>query len=172
MPKRIARPGDGSIHARRVAILVADGCEGAGLVALADRLTSEGAVPRFVSLTLGSVQPADGEPIEADVSVEATPSVLYDAVVLPDGTDAVDALQADGRMLEFIKDQYRHCKPMLVVGAGQALLDACRIPASLPDGRPDPGLIVAAAADAAAGAFVEAIAKHRHFARETDPPRV
>ena len=63
-------------------------------------------------------------------------------------------------------------EPMLVVGAGQALLDACRIPASLPDGRPDPGLIVAAAADAAAGAFVEAIAKHRHFARETDPPRV
>ena len=30
-----ARPGDGSIHARRVAILVADGCDGAALVALA-----------------------------------------------------------------------------------------------------------------------------------------
>ncbi len=43
-----ARPGDGSIRTRRVAILVADGCDGKSLVALAARLTSEGAVPRFV----------------------------------------------------------------------------------------------------------------------------
>ena len=51
-----ARPGDGSIRARRVAILVADGCDGEPLAALAERLTSEGAVPRFVSTTLGAVQ--------------------------------------------------------------------------------------------------------------------
>jgi catalase len=115
-----------------VAILVADGCQAAPLVMLADRLTSKGAVPRFVSLALGSVQPAAGDPIEIDVSLEAVPAVLYDAIVLPDGTDAVQALRSDGRALEFIKDQYRHCKPMLIA----------------------------------------AIAKHRHFARETDPPRV
>src|SRR6185295_12497488 len=35
-----ARPGDGNIRTRRVAILVADGCAGAPLVALADRLAS------------------------------------------------------------------------------------------------------------------------------------
>ena len=80
-----ARPGDGSIRTRRVAILVADGCDGESLVALADRLTSEGAVPRFVSTTLGAVQPADGDAIEVDVSLEAAPAVLYDALVLPDG---------------------------------------------------------------------------------------
>ena len=83
-----ARPGDGSIRTRRVAILVADGCDGEALVALADRLTSEGAVPRFVSTTLGSVQPADGDAIEVDVSLEAAPAVLYDALVLPDGAEA------------------------------------------------------------------------------------
>jgi catalase len=98
--------------------------------------------------------------------------VLYDAVVLPDGRAAVEALRADGRTLEFIKDQYRHCKPMLIAGASQALLDACGIPTSLPDGKPDTGLVVAADAAGAADAFIKAIAKHRHFARETDPPRV
>ena len=36
-----ARPGDGSIRTRRVAILVADGCNGAPLVALANRLTAK-----------------------------------------------------------------------------------------------------------------------------------
>ena len=135
-----ARPGDGSIRTRRVAILVADGCDGESLVALADRLTSEGAVPRFVSTTLGSVQPAAGDAIEVDVSLEAAPAVLYDALVLPDGADAIDALRADGRTLEFIKDQYRHCKPILALGAGEQLLRACGIDAALPDGQPDPGL--------------------------------
>ncbi|MBA3640747.1 MAG: catalase, partial [Acidobacteria bacterium] len=164
-----ARPGDGSIRARRVAILVADGCDGAPLVALANRLTAEGAVPRFVSTTLGSVKPMAGDPIEVDVSFEAAPSVLYDAIVLPDGPDAVRELRADGRTLEFIKDQYRHCKPLMAWGAGAGLLTACGIPTD----ESDPGLIVAAAdSPDATDQFVAAMAKHRHFGRETDPPRV
>jgi catalase len=167
-----ARPGDGSIRTRRVAIVVADGCDGAGLRALADRLTSEGAVPRFVSTTLGSVQPAEGGAIEVDVSFEAVPAVLYDALVLPNGSAAIDALRTDGRVLDFIKNQYRHCKPILALGASKQLLAAWGIDAKLPDGRPDPGLILGSDSSAAADAFVAAIARHRHFERETDPPRV
>jgi catalase len=167
-----ARPGDGSIRTRRVAILVADGCDAEDLSALADRLTSAGAVPRYVSTTLGLVQPATGDPIEVDVSLEAAPAVLYDAVVLPDGAEAVEALRADGRTLEFIKDQYRHCKPILAVGASDQLLTACGIDTGLPSGRPDPGVITALDARAASDGFIAAIAAHRHFARETDPPRV
>ena len=139
---------------------------------LADRLTSEGAVPRFVSTTLGSVPPATGDAIEVDVSLGAAPAVLYDAMVLPDGDDAVTALRADGRTLEFIKDQYRHCKPILALGAGEQLLAECGIGAALPGGQPDSGLIIASDASAGTDAFVGAIAKHRHFDRETDPPRV
>jgi catalase len=167
-----ARPGDGSIRTRRVAILVADGCEGAPLTELADRLARACAVPRFVSTTLGSIQPASGDAIEIDVSLEAAPAVLYDALVLPDGTDAINTLRGDGRTLEFIKDQYRHCKSILALGAGTQLLDACGIDTSLPNGQPDPGLIVATDAGAATDDFIAAIAKHRHFGRETDPPRV
>jgi catalase len=155
-----------------VAILVADGCEGESLVALADRLTDEGAVARFVSTTLEPVQPASGDAIDVDVSLEAAPAVLYDALVLPDGADAVDALRADGHTLEFIKDQYRHCKPILALGASEQLLTACGIFATLPDGQADRGVLIAADASAVADAFVDALAKHRHFARDTDPPRV
>jgi catalase len=167
-----ARPGDGSIRTRRVAILVADGCEGAPLTELADRLARACAVPRFVSTTLGSIQPASGDAIEIDVSLEAAPAVLYDALVLPDGTAAINTLRGDGRTLEFIKDQYRHCKSILALGAGKQLLDGCGIDTSLPNGQPDPGLIVATDAGAATHDFIAAIAKHRHFSRETDPPRV
>ena len=164
-----ARPGDGSVRTRRVAILVADGCDGEPLVALAKRLTAEGAVPRFVGTKLGSVKPQSGDAIEVDVSLEAAPSVLYDALVLPDGADAVSQLRADGRTLEFIKDQYRHCKPLLAVGAGAELLDACGIPID----DPDPGIIVAVGESGdTADRFVAAIGKHRHYDRETDPPLV
>jgi len=167
-----ARPGDGSIRTRRVAILVADGCAGEALVALAGRLTDEGAVARFVSSTLGSVQPATGDAIDVDVSLETAPAVLYDGLVLPDGAEAVKALLADGHTLEFIKDQYRHCKPILALGASQQLLTACGIEPLLPNGQPDSGLLVDAEGRVAADALVNALAKHRHFARDSDPPRV
>ena len=148
--------------------MVADGCDGVPLVALSESLTQEGAVPRFVSVALGAVQLASGEEIEVDVSLEAAPAVLYDALVLPDGIEAMATLRADGRTLEFVKDQYRHCKPILAVGAGAQLLDACGIETA----SPDPGVITTSDAAAATSDFIAAIARHRHFARETDPPRM
>jgi catalase len=168
-----ARPGDGSIRTRHVAILVADGVEGDALTTLAERLSAEGAVPRFIAATLGSVESAAGDPLEVDVSMEATPSVLYDAVVLPDGEAAVARLAGDGRTLEFLKDQYRHCKPILVLGAASALLDKAGISDTLPSGKADPSLLISAGDDAAdADAFVALLAGHRHFDREMDPPRI
>jgi catalase len=168
-----ARPGDGSIRARRVAILIADGCDGPPLLALVDRLVAEGAVPRFVSTRLGSVESMSGDANDVDVSQEAAPSVLYDALVLSGGPDAVRRLRDDGRTLEFLKDQYRHCKPVLAFGDGAALLEACGIAPVLSTGELDPGLIVATTdATDSAGAFIAAVATHRHYQRETDPPRV
>jgi catalase len=167
-----ARPGDGSIRTRRVAIVVADGCDGDAVTALADRLTDEGGVPRFIATALGAVQPARGDAIEVDVSLEAAPAVLYDALVLPSGRAAIAALRRDGRILEFIKDQYRHCKPILALGGSAELLQACGIDTTLPGGEADPGVLVASEAASVTDDFVDAIAKHRHFARETDPPRV
>ena len=168
-----ARPGDGTIRARRIAVLVADGCEAEPLLALTERLVKEGAVPRFVSIRLGAVESTSGATIEVDVSLEATPSVLYDAVVLPSGESAVTTLQQDGRTLEFLKDQYRHCKPLLAFNGTAGLLQACGIDPMLPSGEPDPGVVTATKKpEDTFDRFVAAIAKHRHFERETDPPRV
>jgi catalase len=168
-----ARPGAGGIRARRVAILVADGCDATPLDALVSRLTAEGAVPRFVAARLGAVATTSGDPIEADISIEAAPSVLYDAVVIAGGEAAVVALAGDGQAREFVKDQYRHCKPILAIGDGLDLLKAAGIPLTLPSGDPDPGLIRSDTDGAAlVDAFVAALAKHRHFERETNPPRV
>jgi catalase len=166
-----ARPGDGSIRARKIAFLLADGCDAIPVRALARRLAGEGAVPRFLGPRIGVVEAMSGELLDADASIEATPSVLYDAVVLPDGAAAVDALLANGQALEFVKDQYRHCKSILAFGGAAAILRAAGIPGTLPDGSADPGLVVDATG-AGPDVFITALAKHRHFARETDPPRV
>jgi catalase len=166
----MTRPGDGSIRSRRVALLVADGANGEALKRIAQRLFERGAVPRFVGSYLGAVS-SSAQDIEVDVPVDAAPSVLFDAVVIAGG--AADAsLAADGRMVEFVKDQYRHCKAILALGEDSAVLAKAGIrPAS-----DDPGLIVGADddadVDAAVTAFERALGRHRTFERESDPPRV
>jgi len=168
-----ARPGDGSIKARKIAILVAPGVEGGPIAALQSALVAEGAVPRLVGPTIGPVKTAGGEMLDADASMENEPGFLFDALVLPDGQAGVEALAMDGHTMEFIKDQYRHCKTILVLGAATALLEKAGVPTTLPDGKPDPGLIIASGSAAdAASLFIEGIAMHRHVSRDTDPPRV
>lgn len=76
--------------------------------------------------------------------------------------------------IEFVKEQYRHCKPILVLGRGIDLLAKAQIPETLPSGVPDPGLLrfEVTYIDAAIAAFAVAISKHRHFERQTDPPLI
>ncbi len=51
-----AQPGDGSIRTRRIAILVADGVDGATARALHAGLVEQGAVPRYIGPRLGAVK--------------------------------------------------------------------------------------------------------------------
>ncbi|GAA5785073.1 catalase [Chitiniphilus shinanonensis] len=164
-------PGDGSIKAKRVAILVADGADAAGVVSLYGALLAGGAVPRLLGLRLGPVA-AEGRALEVEATVSALPSVLFDAVAVPDGADATQTLANAGTVLEFLRDQYRHCKPIVVVGAAGALLDKAGIPLTLPDGAADPALVQVAAMDQGVAALIDALGRPRDHARETDPPRV
>jgi catalase len=165
-----ALPGETGVRTRRVAILVADGVEGKSLSTLHTALTAAGAVPRFVGPQLGAFTAANGERIEADASMENSPPVLFDAVILPDGADGVRALAADGHTSEFITNQYRHCKTILALGASRELLERAGLATRLSG---DPGLLLKAASDTAASKlFLAALAKHRHPTREKDPPVV
>jgi len=169
-----ARPGDGGIATRRVAIVVANGVDGEPLVRLHAALAQRGAVPRFVGPTLGRVDSTSGDPLEVEISIDAAPSVLWDAVVLPDGAEAVKTLAQVGHAMELLKDQYRHCKTILAFGASSNLLEAAGVWTTLPSGEKDPGVLHYEEGNAtkAVAAFADALAKHRHFERETLPPRV
>ena len=102
------------------------------------------------------------------------PSVLFDATAVPDGKLAAKTLGNVGHSLEFLKDQYRHAKPILALGAGAALVENAGVPAMLPSGKRDPGMLVGRhdSAEKALPDFIKAIARHRHHEREMDPPEV
>jgi catalase len=169
----LALPGDGGIATRKIAIFIANGVEGESLTAIMDALSEAGAVTRLLGSRLGTVTSEAGEAFEIDATLENSPSVLFDALVLPDGTEAVENLARDGHTLEFLKDQYRHCKTILALGASSMLLDKAGISPELPTGAEDPGLLVTASSEALdPEIFIAAVAQHRHPARDSDPPLV
>jgi catalase len=167
-----ARPGDGSILARRIALLVADGVDAGAVRALYDALLGAGAVPRYVGSRLGEVAAGDGEPLPVEVTMEAAPGVLFDAVVLPPGGAAGEVLADDADAVEFVRQQYRHCKPMMVPGSCARLLEMAGV-AAAQEGASDPGMLhvsddgVASAAEA----FMRLVAAHRAWDRQAGLPR-
>ena len=157
-------PGDGSIAGRRIALLVADGADAASLQAVYDALIGAGAVPRYLGAKLGTVKSAKGAGIEIEATLETMPSPMWDAVVVD---ASANALAKVGPAVEFVKEQFRHCKSMLLLGPAPALLAAAGI-----DAPTDGGFIGASAGQGANDAFIAAIGKHKHYEREQDPSPV
>jgi catalase len=169
-----ALPGDGSIATRKVAIVLADGVEAEPITELIEALDGAGAITRLLASRLGSVRSDEGEPFEIDATLENSPAVLFDALVLAGGSEAVEAVTRDGRTLEFLKDQYRHCKTILALGDASKLLTQAGISLTLPSGEADPGLLIEGQEGSAADpqSFIAAIGRHRHPERDQDPPLV
>jgi catalase len=165
----MALPGERGIRTRQIAVLVENGVDHALLVDLRGALTEAGAVVHFVGPRVGMFAGSGGEKIEANKSMENSPGFLFDALLIPDGSKAVQALAGNGHTMEFIKNQYRHCKTILALGAGSELLELANIEPAM---NKDLGILVADGADAKgiAPAFIKAIAGHRHLSRDSDPP--
>ena len=160
-----ARPGDGGVATRKVAILVAEGVDEKSVAAVADPLIQAGAVVRLVGQRIGPLQGAGGGALDADASLDNHPSGLFDGAVVAGGEAAAARLQADGRALEFLRDAFRHGKTLMGMGEGAQVFAAAGIAPDAADG----GLLLA---DDGAAAFIAALGKHRHPERETTPPKV
>jgi catalase len=127
-------------------------------------------VPRVVAPQLGQLAAADGSRIDVEISIEAGPPVLYDAVIVADGEGSAALLARDPGGRDFIRQQHLHCKPVLAIGAGKELLLKVGLTGELEDGTPDPALwsVDAGALAPALEQFKQALAGHRNFKRETD----
>jgi catalase len=168
----MADTGDGSIRTRKIAILVADGIDSASLKPIRDALEQAGAQCRIVGPRLGTVASASKRQIDVDMTFANTPSVMFDAVLVPAGADSASALAGLGDAVHFVLEAYKHCKAICTVGEGVQLLSTLGIDA---DTDAPAGVVVAAtpvtnlgdstAATQIAQEFIVAIAKHRHWDR-------
>ncbi len=165
-------PGDGSIETKRVAILAADGVQAQSVLGIYEALLKEGAVPRLLSIRLGKLTGANSEELNVEATLEATPSVLYDAMIIADGEKSIKNLNKSAHILEFLRDQYRHCKPILILGEAEIFLQKANISQILPNGDTDPTLIVGGDWGQGIQKFIKVLGKPRDHSRETDPPLV
>ena len=158
----------GPIATRKVAVLVAEGFDAAGVAALSKALAREGAAAVLVGPHVGPVVADDDKAYGVSFSILTTSSVLFDAVVVADGAHAGDWIQ-EADAVEFVKDSYKHCKAVGASGAGVRLLEAADIPVDGPKGE-RPADEATAVGDRLSRQviqrFLTAIADHRLWSRE------
>jgi len=165
-----------SIQTRKVAMLVAPGFDGAGALAMRQALAAEGAIVDVIGAVLGMIAPDAGEPVEADKTFVTGASVFYDALYIPGGAGSSTALQRDGDAVHWVREAFKHYKPIAAEGAGIEVIVFADLgePLLADEGHADVvadrGLVTARGADPAALAegFVTAIAAHRHWTRSVE----
>ncbi len=147
--------------------MVGNGTDGPMVRKIYTALLAHGALPRLVGSRLGKIEANDKSVLYVENTLEAGPAVLYDALVVPDGAAAISSLACDALALAFVREQYRHCKPIMVLGEGARLLHQASVPPALPDGSLDPALFGIDGADlvASISAFKLALTARRSFAR-------
>ena len=157
----------GGIQTRKVAIVLGAGAELGAFKVIQQALLDAGAVTKVVGAHLGTIASSSGQQVPVDHTFQAMPSVMFDAVLVPGGAAAAQALLKDGCAVHFVLEAYRHCKPLCLIGesveilrsVGVALVDG-PVPAGVVIGTNEPTTRLQMAQD-----FIAAIGKHRHWTR-------
>jgi catalase len=161
-----------SVKTRKVAVLAADGFDGAALKVMKKALTDAGAQAKIVAPRLGTLKGTGGEEVKIDFSFLTAASVLFDAVYVPGGEQSVAALKLEPDAVHFVNETYKHCKALAATGAGVELLRASYVGAGEEAGaqglKADEAVVIGGDGQArkVAADFIKAIAKHRNWARE------
>jgi catalase len=162
---QLHRPGDGSLCARRIAVLAADGVEAAELAQVRDALAERGAVAEVVAPHAGEVRGDGATTVPVDRSLLTDTSVVFDAVLVANGKESTDLLRTREDVAVFLQQAYRHGKPIGAWGsAAEVLADAgLGAEAGVLVAGPDtpgpqglPGFV---------GAFADEVARHRVWER-------
>ncbi|HYE39132.1 MAG TPA: catalase [Ramlibacter sp.] len=155
------------IQTRRVAVLMAPGVELGAYKVVQQALLEAGATTRVVAAHLGFVPSSSGQQVGVDHTFATMPSVMFDAVLVPGGAAAAQALMKDGLAVHFVLEAYRHCKPLCLIGeSAEILRNAGLLP---PDGPPPAGVLIGSNEPTTrvqmAQDFIADIGKHRQWAR-------
>ncbi|WP_409426901.1 catalase [Mycobacterium sp. SMC-11] len=165
------------IESRKIAVLAADGVDVVGVERFVAAMRERGAIAEVLApIAGGELAGGSGGRLSVDRAFTTMASVLYDAVVVPCGPEAVQTLSGDGYAMHFVAEAYKHLKVIGAFGAGVNLLPKAGV--SEPPAE-DTAVVVAsgvvtttAAADDLNDeffdAFAAALAGHRAWNRSAD----
>jgi catalase len=155
----------GSVIGRKVAVLAANDVDATTIESLRAALLAAGATLKVIAPQLGEIRSSTGKTLRVDHSLPTVGSVQFDAVYVPGGAKSVDALCQNAQALLFIKEAYKHGKPIAATDDGAMLIDkAARGSGNQGAAFQGPGVISASGKMANGdfvASFLAAIAKHR-----------
>ncbi|QCQ98231.1 catalase [Brevundimonas sp. SGAir0440] len=123
-----------TLKGRKVAILVADGSDGAVVDAVKASVEGDGGSVFIVAPKIGGVRLKDGKTLAADCQLAGSPSVLFDAVAIVLSEDGCAQMLKEGAAVDFAKDAFGHLKAIGHTPEAQPLLDKAGV-------EPDAGVI-------------------------------
>ncbi|MFJ6213459.1 catalase [Streptomyces sp. NPDC092296] len=144
---------------RKVAVLVADGVDGAQTAAVREGLTSRGVIVELLAPRDGQVRAEGGGTVAVDRALATMASVLYDAVVVAGGDESAGTLAEEPDALRFVVEAYRHGKPVGALGAGRRLLGPGAEQSPAGEVVAERGVVTAGGDASAAGPFADALAQ-------------
>ncbi|MFN2974725.1 catalase [Terriglobus aquaticus] len=146
-----------TLKGRKIAVLTADGTDGALVEQLRSAAKRHGADFAVVAPKAGGFKAADGTTVPGDFQLAGGPSVLFDAVFVALSADGAAMLSKEAAAKGWVSDAYAHLKVIGATAGAQKLLDKCCV-------EPDAGVLVGTDVEA----YLKAAAKGRVFDREPE----
>lgn len=161
-----------SIRTRKIAILAADGVDESSLASMQKQLEAEGALTEVIAPQQTYITGENDKEIPVKHSLLTAASVFYDAVYIPSGTNSVATLAAEPDAIHFLNEAYKHCKAIAVHGNATEVLESTYFwkkesPAHSADPNADNGIFTGDNINKLGKTFINGIAKHRFWERET-----
>lgn len=153
---------------RKVAILVADGTAFREVGAMQKALLAASVPSEIVAPHIGPME-GDGGQTEATKTYSNCSSVLFDAVYVPGGPEAIKMLSELPDAIRFIDEAFKHGKPIAATAEGVELVLAAGVGKLItPDTALKQGILLKEAVKSLPKPFLAAIASHRFHNRQVD----
>jgi catalase len=147
------------VKGKKVAVLVFDGVADKSLKETLDLLARHGIHSMLLGPTSAPVVSADKKSIEVAGTIKGEPSIAFDAVLVPDGSDVVACVLGSGDAKHYLYEGYKHLKTILLMGAAKGLAEALSLEA-------DAGLLSGPSLSGLEQDFIAALKAHRTWSRE------
>ncbi|GBL45933.1 catalase [Sulfuriferula multivorans] len=116
-----------TLMGRAIAILIADGSDGAIIKKVQKAAIDAGATVKIVAPRVGGAKLADGSVLAANGQLAGSPSILFDAVAVILSADGAKALAKESAAIDFVRDAFGHLKAIAVDAGGRALLKTANV---------------------------------------------